>query len=152
MLATLFLILRILITIVLLLFLGWSMRLVWLDLNRQAMLPIAASIPTLSLFQDDNLSRPAFQCSSTQAMVGRDPACDLILADKTVSGQHALFSYQMTQWWVEDLHSTNGTRLNQQVVSSPVVLTSGDELCFGQLVFQVQIATLDSGKTKQLTG
>jgi pSer/pThr/pTyr-binding forkhead associated (FHA) protein len=85
-------------------------------------------------------------------MVGRDPACDLILADKTVSGQHARLSYQMTQWWVEDLQSTNGSRLNQQAVSSPVVLTSGDELCFGQLVFQVQIAIPDSGQPEQPTG
>lgn len=149
MLATLFLILRVLITIVLLLFLGWSMRLVWLDLNRQARLPLAPSIPMLSLFQASYLTRPAFQCSSTVAIVGRDPACDLTLADKTVSGQHARLSYQMTQWWVEDLQSTNGTRLNQQAVSSPVVLTNGDELCFGQLVFQVQIATPDSGQPEQ---
>lgn len=104
------------------------------------------SIPMLSLFQGGYLTQPVFQCSSTEAIVGRDPACDLILADKTVSGQHARLSYQMTQWWVEDLQSTNGTRLNQEAVSSPVVLTSGDELCFGQLVFQVQIATPDSGQ------
>ena len=36
-------------------------------------------------------------------------------------------TYRQSQWWIEDLHSTNGTFLNQEAVLEPVVITDGDD-------------------------
>ncbi|MFU8774027.1 MAG: FHA domain-containing protein, partial [Anaerolineales bacterium] len=47
--------------------------------------------------------------------------------------QHARLSFHHNQWWIEDMGSKNGTFLNQQFVATPLVVTSGDELLFGQV-------------------
>ena len=70
--------------------------------------------------------------------MGRDPASDLYIEDKTISARHAKLSYHHGQWWVEDLRSTNGTFLNDEPVQEPLVLASGDRLRFGQVQWQVQ--------------
>lgn len=139
MLAIIFLALRIVIASLLFLFLGWALRLIWLDWQKQARSSAGAPMPVLILEPLGESELESFRVTQSIALVGRDPACDCLLADKTISGQHARLSYQMTQWWVEDLQSTNGTTLNEQPVASPVVLTGGDELRFGQLSFKVAI-------------
>jgi len=136
MLGFLFLSLRILATLALFLFLGWAFRLLWLDLKAQAS-PIAMRIPELVLIPRDETAHERFSPASAEVVIGRDPACDMHLNDQTISGQHARLVYRLSQWWVEDLQSTNGTYLNQLAVSHPVVLTNGDELRFGQVTFQV---------------
>jgi pSer/pThr/pTyr-binding forkhead associated (FHA) protein len=139
MLGIIFLVLRILIAGLLFLFLGWSLRLIWLDLQKQARSAAVTPIPSLTLEPETDANLPGYCFIQPVVIVGRDPACDCLLAEKTISGQHARLSFQMTQWWVEDLQSTNGSFLNQQPIASPVVLTSGDELRFGQLSFRVTI-------------
>jgi hypothetical protein len=47
-----------------------------------------------------------------QASIGRDPDCDLALADDaTVSRRHALLQWEAGRWMLRDLGSKNGTRL-----------------------------------------
>jgi len=45
-------------------------------------------------------------------VVGRDPACDLVVDDITVSKRHMKLEYVDGQLYVEDLESTNGLKLN----------------------------------------
>jgi pSer/pThr/pTyr-binding forkhead associated (FHA) protein len=139
MLGVIFLLLRILLAAVLFSFLGWALYLIWRDLKQHARETTIAQIPNLTLSPTPDLSQQSFSFRSEAITIGRDPACECHLMDKTISGQHARLSYQMTQWWVEDLQSTNGTFLNQQPVDSPMVLATGDELRFGQLTFHVAI-------------
>jgi pSer/pThr/pTyr-binding forkhead associated (FHA) protein len=139
MLGILFLILRILLAAVLFVFLGWALYLIWRDLKQHAQRAITTQIPLLTLTPTLDPAQQIFRFKNTEVTVGRDPACECHLVDKTISGQHARLSYQMTQWWVEDLQSTNGTTLNQQPVAGPMVLASGDELGFGQLSFHISI-------------
>ena len=80
-----------------------------------------------------------WQFTALEAKLGRDPASDLVLEDKTISAQHARLTYHHRQWWIEDLRSTNGTYLNEEPVTAPIVLTDGDHLRLGGLVFQVQL-------------
>ena len=77
----------------------------------------------------------------TEITLGRDPVCDIPVFDETVSARHARLTYHHGQWWVEDLGSTNGTRLNQEMLTQPTVLTSGDEVCLGQTTLTVNLAT-----------
>jgi len=139
MLGVIFLLLRVLLALVLYLFLAWALRLIWLDLRQQARVAVAPQIPMLSLKPASEESLKTFHSNSAEMTVGRDPACDCCLTDKTISGQHARLSYRMAQWWVEDLQSTNGTYLNGQTVTGPLVLASEDLLRFGQISFTVTI-------------
>jgi pSer/pThr/pTyr-binding forkhead associated (FHA) protein len=69
--------------------------------------------------------------------IGRDPVCECLLEDETVSSKHARISYRQNQWWVEDLDSSNGTFLNSQPVTLPTVLADNDQLRCGQVDFKI---------------
>jgi pSer/pThr/pTyr-binding forkhead associated (FHA) protein len=50
-------------------------------------------------------------------------------------------SYHHNQWWLEDLGSTNGTLLNQEKLTIPTVVISGDEFRCGETRFTITLAT-----------
>ena len=54
-------------------------------------------------------------------VVGRHPACDVVLDHPAVSGRHMLFRLVNRTVYVEDLASTNGTRVNGIATSHQVV-------------------------------
>lgn len=55
-------------------------------------------------------------------VLGRDEGCDLVINDATLSSKHLSFHPGPTGWSVEDLGSTNGSRVLQ------VALKSGDRV------------------------
>lgn len=132
-----FLVLRIALALSLFAFLGWALWLLWKDLSKSASLSLSSLIPALKLAS--RADHPSFQFAQQEIMIGRDPACQCHLTDKTISGHHARLYFDLSQWWVEDLQSTNGTFLNEQTVSSPMVLATGDHLRVGQLSFDITI-------------
>jgi pSer/pThr/pTyr-binding forkhead associated (FHA) protein len=136
------LILRALLALALYAFLGWALFTLWRDLKRQSELLASRQPPDLTLTLADGIS---WRYATAEIILGRDPACDCCLDDPTVSTRHARLIYHHNQWWAEDLRSTNGTFLNQESVSTPVVITSGDELRCGQVVVQVAINSASGG-------
>ena len=54
---------------------------------------------------------------SGELVLGRDPACDLVLEGDRISERHARILVQDGAWEVEDLGSTQGTRVNGVEVS-----------------------------------
>jgi hypothetical protein len=67
--------------------------------------------------------------------IGREPGCDLTLADQTVSRRHASLAKDAEGWLLSDLGSTNGTRLNGWRVRAPVLVSPGDLVSFGAATF-----------------
>jgi pSer/pThr/pTyr-binding forkhead associated (FHA) protein len=84
-----------------------------------------------------------------QLVVGRGsgnthPDIDLTALDSGnfgISRQHALFLYDNATLFVEDLHSTNGTRINGYTIDAgkPYILHNGDEVEFGSLRMSVRL-------------
>jgi hypothetical protein len=70
--------------------------------------------------------------------IGRDRTCDLVLADRTVSRLHAVLRRFGDEWFVEDLGSTNGTRVNRVRVRTATVVRAGDSLGLGGTAFRVE--------------
>ena len=134
-----FLVLRLVLSGFLYAFFGWALWTLWRDLRQQNQLLHSVRPPALSLIAQTSKPEAAYRFTQLEVLVGRDPACDCCLDDITISARHARLSYHHGQWWVEDLHSRNGTFLNQQPVSEAVVLTTGDELRYGQLIFQISL-------------
>lgn len=69
---------------------------------------------------------------SGSVVIGRDPGCDLVLLDKSVSRRHATLRRDVNgSWRITDHRSKNGTFVNGARVngSSPVV--PGDHLMLG---------------------
>jgi hypothetical protein len=67
--------------------------------------------------------------------IGREAACDMTLADMTVSRWHAGLDRDGDGWLLADLGSTNGTRLNGWRVGGPVPVRPGDLVTFGSVTF-----------------
>ena len=53
--------------------------------------------------------------------IGRDPTCDIVVADSTVSGKHARIKKEGRVYVIYDLGSTNGTYVNNVRVQREVL-------------------------------
>ena len=137
--ATILLIIRLAMALALYGFLGWAVWILWRDIKRQNDLMAARRIPELKLTKQVETGEVSYEFSKPDLVVGRDQTCDLILDDKTVSAEHARFSYHHGNWWVEDLLSRNGTLLNLELLSTTTVVVSGDEIQVGQVIIHVEI-------------
>jgi hypothetical protein len=73
--------------------------------------------------------------SQRRFTIGRELACDMTLADQTVSRWHASLHQGPDGWLLADLGSTNGTRLNGWRVTSPTPVAAGDLVSFGDVTF-----------------
>lgn len=119
--------LRVLLALSLYAFLGWALFSIWYELRAQGTLLAARKIPGITLnIQVNDQSPMQRYFTQSEILLGRDPHCDLPLPDDTVSVRHARLSYHHGQWWLEDLGSTNGTRLNNDKVTIPTVVINGD--------------------------
>ena len=70
-------------------------------------------------------------------VIGRSAECDLSIADTYLSSRHARFAIDDGDLTVEDLGSTNGTYVNQTLVSGRVHLEKGDIVQVGGVLFEV---------------
>jgi adenylate cyclase len=70
--------------------------------------------------------------------IGRSDASDIVIADSSVSRNHAIVQRQADGYYLIDMGSRNGCFVNGSRVSIPVVLNDGDILLFGEheLLFQ----------------
>jgi serine phosphatase RsbU (regulator of sigma subunit) len=75
--------------------------------------------------------------------LGRSPENRVVLTDSSVSRQHARFFFKENAWWVEDLGSKNGTKVNGNLIDGPKKVKPGDGIQVGsfQLVFSSEAAT-----------
>jgi hypothetical protein len=71
-----------------------------------------------------------------ELLVGRHPSCDVILGDTSVSRRHARLTFRDEGWVLQDLDSTNGTRVNGVLVGRSR-LHPGDQLALGAQLLQV---------------
>ncbi len=69
-----------------------------------------------------------FPLEGVSVTLGRHPACDIVLESVSVSRQHARILNIDGDFYVEDLHSRNGTLLNGRPVVQRQLLAEEDEL------------------------
>lgn len=69
--------------------------------------------------------------------IGRDPECDLIIDDETLSGVHAELRCERRIWSIRDNHSVNGTTHNGSPTSLAIV-RSGDRIGLGDVLFRFE--------------
>ncbi|MCJ7586170.1 MAG: FHA domain-containing protein [Anaerolineales bacterium] len=135
------LVLRFLLALGLYAFLAWAFLNLWRDLRQQSALLATRRVPPISLTIASTDQPPQVRhFKQPEITIGRDPACECPLDEETVSTRHARLSYHHGQWWLEDLDSTNGTLLNQERLSTPTVVISGDEIGCGNACLTVTLS------------
>jgi len=65
--------------------------------------------------------------------IGRVPLNQVVIDNPTISAQHALLARLGDSYWLEDLHSTNGTQVNGVSITD-AELKDGDKIRFGSVV------------------
>jgi pSer/pThr/pTyr-binding forkhead associated (FHA) protein len=78
-----------------------------------------------------------YEITASETLIGRNPTTDITLLDEGISREHALilFDPETGGYSVEDLQSTNGTKVNGKRVRS-AVLHDGDEVEIGHTRFE----------------
>ena len=73
-----------------------------------------------------------YQLKAAETIIGRNPNTDITLLDEGISREHAIFERDETsgQYTLEDLQSTNGTKVNGKRVRS-ATLAHGDRIEIG---------------------
>jgi len=92
-------------------------------------LPQAVLIDVGQAISTESLTLPL---NKDTLRIGRDVGNDIVISRKTISSFHATIAYKDGYFYIEDLRSTNGTRLNDDKLrhNEPVRLKSGDKIDF----------------------
>src|SRR5262245_12084003 len=78
-------------------------------------------------------------------VIGRGRSADIVIADPTISRAHAVIGCDAEGFFVKDMGSTNGTRVNG-ARSSQARLADRDEVLLGKLLLQVSLPGAGSEK------
>ena len=65
--------------------------------------------------------------------IGRQASCTIVIADNNISRVHARFRAGDNAWTIEDLGSTNGTKVNGVLITEPTLLSHGQLIALGSL-------------------
>lgn len=90
---------------------------------------------TVKLTQIEGMSYPLLPLTT----LGRALTNTVVLDDSFCSQEHALLAQRGGQWWLEDRNSSNGTLLNGEIVTEPVVVSSGDIIGIGRIELKVEL-------------
>jgi pSer/pThr/pTyr-binding forkhead associated (FHA) protein len=86
------------------------------------------------------------EVTQDSVLIGRDPACEIVLTDGSVSRKHARIEQRGDDWCVVDQGSANGTFVDNERVTETTLL-DGQELRFGAVPYHVEIDDDASGAT-----
>ncbi|MBI2331696.1 MAG: FHA domain-containing protein [Chloroflexi bacterium] len=132
--------LRILTALALYGFLGWVLVFMVREVQRQGIVLANRRVPGISIMVTLGGQGTLRYFHQAEITIGRDPGCDIPLSEDTISARHAHLTYHHNQWWLEDLASTNGTKLNDARITTPTVITSGDDIQCGGVKMSVSLS------------
>ncbi|GAB4430709.1 MAG: hypothetical protein Kow002_19060 [Anaerolineales bacterium] len=132
--------LRLLMAAALYAFLGWALWTLWKHIQNRSQELAARRVPGISFTIQKRSAPPAtLHFSQAEILIGRDAHCDIRIEDETASARHARLRYHHGQWWLEDLESTNGTQLNDEPLTIPTVVISGDQIHCGKTALTIHL-------------
>lgn len=90
-----------------------------------------------------------YELTGRESVLGRHPDCQVVIEVGAVSRQHAKISHEGSDYFVEDLHSRNGTFVNEQLLQGKRRLSDGDRVRVCDVTF---LFFGDRAATKGLEG
>lgn len=145
------LVLRIGLAVVLYYFLWRVLQTLRQDLNQQGYFLTFQKQPGIQIDAiTDTGKEYKYNFRQTEILIGRGEHCAITLKDDSISASHARISFHHAQWWLEDLGSTNGTLLNQALITTPTVVISDDQFKCGNTNFTLRVASFNHHFPNQL--
>jgi pSer/pThr/pTyr-binding forkhead associated (FHA) protein len=94
--------------------------------------------PRQLVVTDGALAGTRIQLGSQAVLIGRADDSTLVLTDDYASTRHARLSPRGSEWYVEDLGSTNGTYLDRAKVTTAVRVPMGTPVRIGKTVIELR--------------
>ncbi|MGC1443119.1 MAG: FHA domain-containing protein [Burkholderiaceae bacterium] len=91
---------------------------------------VAQTLILLPMSSQGRTGAQEFRFDSGRTLIGRRGHTDLVLQDKTVSGEHAAITREESTFFIEDLGSSNGTLVNGNAITR-VALSHDDIIELG---------------------
>jgi pSer/pThr/pTyr-binding forkhead associated (FHA) protein len=93
--------------------------------------------PAVLRIRNGGFEGMTYPLEAEETLIGRNPTTDITLLDEGISREHAIVLYDEAEdrYTVEDLQSTNGTKVNGKRVRS-AELHHGDQLQIGSTLFE----------------
>jgi serine phosphatase RsbU (regulator of sigma subunit) len=88
--------------------------------------------------QKGNEPGKAFPLDQVSTVLGRDASCEVVLADSEVSKRHARISRKDDGFFIEDLQSTNGTKVGDRSLTGIKRLEPGDLIEIGSTLLALE--------------
>ncbi|MBF0465313.1 MAG: adenylate/guanylate cyclase domain-containing protein [Nitrospirae bacterium] len=87
-----------------------------------------------SLLKDKSDPNEVYSLTVGEFIIGRSIKCDIVLKEEYISRQHAKIIIDHNSASIEDLNSLAGTRINNEKITHPCRLKTGDEIMLGHKV------------------
>jgi hypothetical protein len=97
-------------------------------MGTQVMLPEISS--ALLLIREQEMPERRYEITSPVTSIGTNPDNDIVLTDKAVSRHHAKIRVEGQKYYIYDLASTNGTKVNDRKVTKKWI-KEGDSIEMG---------------------
>ncbi len=143
----LILVLRIAAAVLLYLFLLGTVVVIWRDWRvlarqveqaREATARPLGRLVVVDRGSTDLLAGQAFPLNLVTGL-GRALTNTVVIEDAFASAEHAVLSLRNGRWWLEDLGSRNGTRLNGERLNAPAIVATGDEIGIGGVRLRIEL-------------
>ena len=93
--------------------------------------------PTQLVITEGALIGTTMPLGSSAIVIGRSPACTLVVDDSYASSQHARLYLFVFYFHVEDMNSTNGVFVDGERISSPRPVGLGNQIRIGQTTLEL---------------
>jgi diguanylate cyclase (GGDEF)-like protein len=91
--------------------------------------------PCLVMIRGDFIGQ-VYELKNDITLVGRSDDLDLVVSDTSISRRHAKIEMKDGNFYLSDLGSTNGCFINRDPASEPALLSDGDKVALGHVLFK----------------
>ncbi|NIP85458.1 MAG: FHA domain-containing protein, partial [Planctomycetales bacterium] len=95
-------------------------------------------MPTLRILSGVGAGQ-SFDIHQKETLLGRDSFCEVTLPARTVSRQHARLIQDDDRYFIEDLHSVNGTQVNNKRVEGRMAIADQDCISIHDIVIRFEL-------------
>jgi pSer/pThr/pTyr-binding forkhead associated (FHA) protein len=104
-------------------------------------------VPVVGIFAERTLA-----LTHRTTLLGREADCDIVVPDDRASRHHAELRWDHGVVSLADFGSTNGTRVNGQMVVGQTTMRDGDVLAIGAHHYRLQLVTVEPSEPTNVLG
>lgn len=81
-----------------------------------------------------------YELNMWETSIGRSNSCDIVIAYDTMSRFQAVIARRNDSWYIHDLRSKSGVKVNGKIIEKKQTIKDGDILTLGSMRFRFEIA------------